>query len=444
MLKKTLTTALSLTLGLSALAETKPNILLIFVDDLGYGDLGCYGQELIQTPHIDQLAADGMRFTQHYAGAPVCAPSRCSLMTGKHTGHAYIRGNFGNGKVRVPLADGEVTIAENLKMVGYTTACIGKWGLGEPETEGIPGRQGFDHFFGYLNQKLAHSYYPDYLWRNEEMVELDGETYSHDLMTDEAVQFIKDNKDGPFFLYLAYCIPHTEFQIPEIADYVDPNWEEDHQIQASMISHLDADVGALRALLEVEGIADNTLVIFTSDNGAHGQGGTLEQFKASGDLRGIKRDMYEGGIRVPTIATWPAQIEAGTTIDTPSAAWDWMPTFAELAAAPQPQNIDGISIAPTLLGEGEQAVHDHFYFEFYEKGGKQAVRQGKWKAVRLDVAKDRNGPLELYDLENDPAEAHNIAAQHPEVVQKMVKLMAQSHVPSELYSFGNTLTKEKK
>lgn len=435
---------------LSTKAE-KPNIIFIMADDLGYGDLGCYGQEKIVTPHIDRMCKEGKKFTRHYSGSTVCAPSRCSLLTGKHIGHAYIRGNKElrpNGQK--PLAKEEVTIAELLKEQGYTTSCIGKWGLGWVDTEGHPNKQGFDHFFGYLCQRRAHSYYPDYIWRNSDKVMLPGNNgktgphYTHDLMTEEALGFVRKNKDKPFFLYLAYAIPHTKFQVPDQAPYKDKDWAENHKIQAAMITRMDRDCGKLLGLLKELKLDEKTLVIFTSDNGAHGIGGTLKQFKASGDLRGKKRDLYEGGVRVPMIARWPGKIAAGSSSEHVSAFWDWMPTFCELAGAKNPDGCDGFSILPEILGKPQQRNHDSLYWEFYEQGGKQAVLKGDWKAVRVGVSKNRNAPIQLFNLKKDPSEKNDLAREYPEKLQEMVELMKQSHTPSEIFKFSSKAKKPKK
>ena len=341
------------------------------------------------------------------------------------------------------MADSMDTVAETLKEAGYTTGLIGKWGLGAPGTESVPGTQGFDHFFGYNDQRRAHEYSPPFLWRNDEKIFLESNangaqgTYSHDLMTDEALAFIDQNKGQPFFLYLAYTIPHSKLQVPseELGAYADLD-DERRQIAAGMISRLDRDVGKVLDLLEALGLNENTLVIFTSDNGPHRAGGhDPAYFNSAGGLRGIKRDLYEGGIRVPFIAWWPGTIQAGTETDHVSAFWDFLPTATDLAGVPAPANLNGISYLPTLLGEGEQASHDYLYWEFYERGGKQAVLKDTWKAVRLGVHADPNAPLELYDLSVDEQEAHNVADQHPEVVAELDSLIKIAHIPSPVYQF---------
>lgn len=412
--------------------ERRPNIIFILADDLGYGDLGCYGQKQIQTPHLDRLAAEGMRFTQCYAGSTVCAPSRCALMTGQHCGHCTIRGNS-----IVPLRPDDVTVAEVLKRAGYTTALIGKWGLGEPNTTGVPSKKGFDYFYGYLNQVHAHNYYPDYLWRNQEKVAIAGNVvaggvatqraqYAQDLFTDEAVNFLECAKARPFFLYLAYTTPHANnergkiegngMEVPSNAPYADRPWPPAQRNHAAMITRLDADVGKLIRRLKDLHLADNTLVFFSSDNGPHKEGGADPQFfQSSGPLRGFKRDLYEGGIRVPFIAYWPGRIKAGTASHHVCAFWDILPTAAELAGAKLPPGLDGLTIVPTLLGKGEQPKHDFLYWEFHERGFAQAVRMGDWKAVRHRP----NGPIELYDLAKDEGEKTDVAAQHVDVVARI-------------------------
>jgi arylsulfatase A-like enzyme len=433
----------------------KPNIIFILADDLGYGDLGCYGQKTIKTPNIDKLAEEGMKFTDHYAGSTVCAPSRCCLMTGLHTGHALIRSNG-----RVPLRPQDVTLAELLKRVGYTTGIIGKWGLGEPGTTGIPNKQGFDYWFGYLNQRHAHNYYPKYLWKNEEKYELKNEVnhiiggrdrtpggvatkrveYSHDLFAIEALNFVERNKDKPFFLYLPFTIPHANneagkegMEVPSYGPYADKDWPEPQKGHAAMITRMDGDIGKLMSLLKRLDIDKNTIVMFSSDNGPHKEGGADPAFfNSSGPLRGYKRDLYEGGIRVPMIARWPDKIKAGSTINHISAFWDLLPTCCELAGAAIPDGIDGISMVPTLLGrQRAQKRHDYIYWEFHAQGKKQAVRMGDWKAVRLNVAKNPDGPIELYNLNKDIGEKNNMARRHPEIVAKIEKLMKAARTPSE-------------
>jgi arylsulfatase A-like enzyme len=434
----------------------RPNIIFILADDLGYGDLGCYGQKTIQTPNIDRMATEGMRFTDHYAGSTVCAPSRCCLMTGLHTGHALVRGN-----ALVPLRPSDVTVAELLKGAGYATGIIGKWGLGEADSTGIPNRQGFDYWFGYLNQRHAHNYYPKYLWRNEEKAELKNEVnhtiggrdrspggvatkrveYSHDLFAEEALGFLEKNKARPFFLYLALTIPHANneagqkgMEVPSLEPYSDRfDWPEPQKGHAAMITRMDRDIGRLMAQLKKLGLDENTLVLFTSDNGPHKEGGADPAFfTSSGPLKGYKRALYEGGIRVPMIARWPGKIKAGTTSGHVSAFWDFLPTCCELVGVETPEAIDGISFVPTLLGRsGKQKQHEFLYWEFHEQGKRQAVRMGNWKGVRLNVAKKPDGPIELYDLKGDIGEKNNVADRHPDVVAKMAGYMKTARTPSE-------------
>ena len=421
----------------------RPNIIFILADDLGYGDLGCYGQQRIQTPNIDKLAAEGMRFTQCYAGSTVCAPSRCALMTGLHTGHATVRGN-----ALMPLRPQDVTIAEVLKRAGYTTALIGKWGLGEPGTTGVPNRKGFDTFFGYLNQVHAHNYYPDYLWRNEERATIEGNIvtdgvasqhaqYAPDLFTKEALRFVEQQKDSPFFLYLAYITPHANnergnkegngLEVPDDAPYSNKPWPQVEKNFAAMVTRMDADVGRLMTRLKKLGLDENTIVFFSSDNGPHKEGGHDPLFfQSGGPLKGTKRDLYEGGIRVPMIARWPGHIAAGKTSEQVWAFWDFVPTAAELCGITPPAGLDGISMMPALLDKGEQKQHDFLYWEFHERGFQQAVRMGDWKAVRPAWGK----PLELYDLRSDLAERHNVAGQNAEIVSKIEEYLKNARSES--------------
>jgi arylsulfatase A-like enzyme len=427
-----------------------PNIIFILADDLGYGDLGCYGQQTIKTPSLDRMAEEGMRFTQHYAGSTVCAPSRCVLMTGLHSGHCWVRGN-----ALVPLRPEDVTVAELLREAGYTTGIIGKWGLGEAGSTGIPNKQGFDYWFGYLNQRHAHNYYPRYLWRNEEKVVLKNEVtdvnppggvatkrveYSHDLFTAEALAFLERNKNKAFFLYLAYTIPHANneagnkgMEVPDYGIYKDKDWPEPQKGHAAMITRLDGDIGKLFAKLKELGLAENTLVMFSSDNGPHKEGGADPAFFESwGPLRGYKRALYEGGIRVPMIAWWPGKIQAGSVNDHVSAFWDFLPTCADLAGFKTSRDIDGISMLPTLLGQDDkQKKHEYLYWEFHEQGKRQAVRMGDWKGIRQNVAKNPNGPIELYNLKNDIGEKKNVAVRHPSIVAKIEAYMKAARTPSE-------------
>jgi arylsulfatase A-like enzyme len=412
----------------------KPNIIFILADDLGYGDLGCYGQKVIQTPNIDRMAAEGMRFTDAYAGSTVCAPSRCCLMTGYHTGHARVRGNK-----RHPLLPEDVTVAETLKSAGYATGIIGKWGLGEPDTSGIPNRQGFDEWFGYLNQRVAHNYYPEALWENERHVVLGGRHYSHDLFTERALDFVQRHKDHPFFLYLAYTIPHANnelgretgngMQVPSDAPYSDEPWPQPQKNHAAMITRLDRDVGRLLAQVKDLGLDEDTIIFFSSDNGPHKEGGAdPEFFDSSGPLRGYKRSLHDGGIRVPTIVRWPGTIRRHRTSRFAWAFWDLLPTAAELAGVEAPAGIDGISIVPSLLGR-RQTRDGFLYWEFHERGFQQAVRMDKWKGVRPAL----NKPLEIYDLRADPGEKNDIAAANPRIVAHLDAIMKSARVDSEHY-----------
>lgn len=417
----------------------RPNIIFIMADDLGYGDLGSYGQTVIQTPHLDQMASEGMRFTQCYAGSTVCAPSRSVLMTGLHTGHTTVRGNFGKFGVvglagnegRVPLYAEDVTVAEVLKTAGYTTGITGKWGLGEPNTSGHPNDQGFDEWFGYLNQRRAHSYYPDFLWKNKTKVEYpenrDGEqgTYTHDLFTEYALDFLDRNHAKPFFLYLPYTVPHSRYEIPDTAPYTNQPWTDNEKVHAAMVTRLDRDIGRLFQKLKDLHIDSNTIVFFCSDNGAAER--WEGRFDSSGALKGRKRDMYEGGIRTPMIARWPGAIAPGQVSD---AAWyfaDVLPTLADIAGAALPENTDGVSVLPTLRGEEQDLSNRPLYWEFFERGFQQAVRKGDWKAIRLEL----DGPLELYDLSKDAGETRNVASSHPDVVAEMETILRQSRSPSE-------------
>ena len=411
----------------------KPNIIWIMADDLGVYDVGCYGQKLIQTPHIDRLAAEGLKFTQCYAGSTVCAPSRSCLMTGQHTGHTRVRGNStikgGVGpQRRLPLRPEDVTVAECLKQAGYATAIVGKWGLAEPDTDGIPNKQGFDFWFGYLNQRHAHDYYPDYLWRNTEKVAINQggkrTDYSHDLMTVEALDFVRRSKGKPFFLYWTTTIPHAKFEVPSLEPYADKDWPAPAKAYAAMVTRMDRDIGRLMALLKELGLDKDTLVFFTSDNGGYPDGNARKMFDPQGPLRGNKGNLYEGGLRVPMIARWPGRIEPGRTSDQAWAFWDFLPTACELAGVASPKGIDGISMLPAILGQKQEAQHEYLYWEFRTRGFAQAVRWGKWKGVRAGTEE----PLALYDLQADLGEKTNVAAEHPDVVAKIEGFMAAAHV----------------
>jgi len=479
-------------------ASSKPNIIFILADDLGYGDLGSFGQEYIETPHLDQLAAEGMRFTQHYSGSPVCAPSRCILLTGKHSGHAYIRGNHewgDRGNVwdyhamiadstlegQWPLPSGTTTIGTLLQAEGYRTGMIGKWGLGAPHTEGIPNKQGFDFFCGYNCQRQAHTYYPVHLYLNENRLALDNDTvapharleagadpydqasyadfelkeYAPDVMFSEMMNFLEEGGEEPFFLYWASPIPHVALQAPRrwVDYYVEKLGDEDPYLgtngyypsrypratYAAMISYLDERIGALIAYLKETGEYENTLIIFSSDNGPTFNGGTDSPWFASGGPFNSERGwgkafLHEGGIRVPMIASWPGKIAPGSFSDHISAFWDLLPTLCEAAGVSVPEGVDGISYLPELTGDGEQEVHPHLYWEFPASGGQQAVRMGKWKAIRKDIQRG-NLKLELYNLEEDLQELHDVAEQEPDVVEQMESIMAEEHLPSSLDRF---------
>ena len=452
-------------------APTQPNIIYILADDLGYGDLGSYGQKLIQTPNLDDMAANGLRFTDHYAGSTVCAPSRGVLMTGKHTGRCFTRGNArGPDGYGPAMPASEPSMPRLLQEAGYATACIGKWGLGGPEGVSSPNGFGFDFFYGFLDQRHAHNHYPDYLWRNRKK-ELTGNVmtdesragpfgsgvavkrvaYANDLFFEESTSWIEaqSKNDQPFFLYLALTVPHANNEanrlvkhmpkeaqeqrgqeVPDFGPYADKDWTGPNKGQAAMITRFDKQIGEIVKQLEALGELENTLIIFTSDNGPHAEGGNSPAFfDANGPLRGIKRDLYEGGIRVPMIAYWPGTITPAVT-DHISAFEDVLPTFTDLAGVDAPTEITGISFAPTLLGEEGQRKHDYLYWAFYEQQGKQAVRLGKWKGVRLRVSKNKDAPIELYDLSVDLGEQNNIADQHPGIVAQIKTMMEQAQTPA--------------
>lgn len=422
-----------------------PNIVWIMADDMAWGDLGCYGQKIIRTPNIDRLAREGMRFTDAYAGCTVCAPSRSVLLTGLHTGHTPVRSNPGG----VFLLDAETTIGEVLRPAGYTSGCFGKWGLGDIGTEGVPWKQGFDEFFGYLHQAHAHYYYPPYLYANEKQYPLPANlgqklgAHAHDLIAERTLDFIRKNQSNPFFCYAAWTMPHWEPQAPEGAadpyrgkfspeyEYEDKggrlNPQKDtYATYAGMVSRVDEGVGQILRLLEEMGIADNTIVFFTSDNGGHSRQSFDRENRLDnyGPFRGHKTTMYEGGLRVPMIARWPSHIPAGAVSDFPWMFQDALPTFAELAGAEAPRNLDGMSIVPTLLGR-QQKPHEYLYWEnppfnaarmeFRPGLPPQALRMGEWKVVRPAL----DAPLELYNLKNDPGEQTNLAAKETAVLQRM-------------------------
>jgi arylsulfatase A len=415
--------------GYNAVAKGQPNIILINADDLGYGDLSCYGQNKFSTPNIDRLAKEGVRFTQAYAGDAVCAPSRCALMTGYHTGHTRVRGNGHRGKKGGILEPEDTTIAEVLKKAGYSTGIFGKWGLGELENSGAPAKKGFDEFFGFLDHNEAHVYYPEYMWNNSGKVKLGRKFYSHDLIVSNTLDFVRRHQDGPFFIYLAPTIPHAGMDVPDdslqpfLGKFPEKPYTEgrflyaktDHPLAAfaGMITRLDRDVGRLEALLKELGLDSNTLIIFTSDNGAHNEGGANpEFFNSTAGLRGIKRDLYEGGIRVPLIACWPGHIKPKVS-DQVLAHWDLLPTFADIADTQPPSTIDGISMRSALFNK-PQLNHKFLYWEFHERGFEQAVRMGDWKAVRHNDHR-----LELYNLKTDPHEDKDVAWENPKVEAKI-------------------------
>ena len=423
---------------------SRPNIIFIMADDLGYGDLGCYGQKLIQTPDIDRLAAEGLKFTQAYAGSCVCAPSRGVLMTGLHNGHAPVRDNVPHYKTY--LQDRDVTIAEVLKQGGYRCGGIGKWSLGDAGTVGRPTNQGFDRWFGYLNQDHAHYYYPEYLDDNEGRLDLRGNSeshqhYSHNLMTERALEFISESRDQPFFFYAAYTLPHfsaasedeTKLAIPSDAPYSDKPWNQKEKNYAAMVTLLDRDVGRIVKLVDDLGLKEKTLVVFTSDNGPWGP--APDKFESSGPLRGVKRDLYEGGLRVPFVARWPGTVPASQVSDEVIAFWDMMPTFAELAGAQAPGNIDGISVARALMGGTLDEPHGYLYWDYghCRRRYDQAVRMKNWKGLRLG----QDSKIQLYDLSVDIGETQDVARQHPAVVEQIAHIMTTAPTPSDRYPVGH-------
>ena len=417
-------------------AAAKPNVIFILSDDLGYGDVGVFGQKKIKTPNIDRLAAEGMRFTDAYAGCTVCAPSRCALMTGLHTGHCPIRGNREiKPEGQEPMPANTFTVGHLMKKAGYATGLIGKWGLGYPGSVSTPDKMGFDYFFGYNCQMKAHEYYPEYLWRNDQKVMLNEKVYSHDLMADDSLDFVKRNKDHPFFLYLAFTIPHNKYQVPDLEPYARETWPEQQKKLAAMITRMDRDIGRLMALVRELDLDDNTLVFFASDNGA---GHAPAFFQSSGNLRGMKRDSYEGGLRSPSIARWPGRIKAGTVNGQPWAFWDVLPTLAELTGQKLAGPTDGISVLPVLL-ENRQVERPPMYWEFHERGFDQAGRIGDWKAVRN---LNRKNPIEIYNLKEDPSEKRNVASEHPEQVSRFAELFAKGRTESELFPVRESAVKK--
>jgi len=442
-------------------APSKPNIIFILADDLGYGDLGCYGQKLIQTPVLDRMAAEGMRFTQFYAGSTVCAPSRSVLMTGLNLGHTRVRGNArpeASGSQK--LQDKDVTVAEVLKRAGYTTGLVGKWGLGMPGDEGVPNRQGFDYFFGFLSQHHAHNHYPDYLWRNNQKIPLpngviavgsDGGgyatnrvQYAGDLFAKEALEFVTRHQAQPFFLYLALTMPHANNErfkvlkdgqeVPDYGPYADRDWPNPDKGQAAMITRMDTQIGRLLEHLTALGLEGRTLVMFSSDNGPHQEGGNRPDFfDANGPVRGLKRDLTDGGIRVPFIARWPGRIPAGVVSGYVGYFGDFMVTWSELAGIRPPRKLDSLSLVPTLLGQpAKQKRHDYLYWEFHERGFHQAVRLGDWKAIRLATTK----PIALFDLKTDLGETNDVAALYPNVVRKVQQILKSARTDNTYWKIN--------
>ena len=422
-----------------AITVEKPNIIFIMADDMGYGDAGCFGGKLIRTPNIDQLASEGMRFTQCYAGSTVCAPSRSVLMTGLHTGHTRVRGNFGKGGVkglgggkgRVPLRENDITVAEILKLGGYSTGITGKWGLGEPSTMGTPNKKGFDEWFGYLNQRRAHSFFPTFIWLNEGRFDLPGnangkqQQYTHDLFTGFALSFIRKNKSKPFFLYLPYTVPHSRFEIPDLGPYANRSWPEKAKVYAAMITRMDDHIGQIISLLKELVIDKKRIVFFCSDNGAANRYDGL--FDSSGLLRGRKRDMYEGGLRTPMIVRWPGKVPANQTSEAVWSFTDFLPTAADLANVQKPKMLDGISVLPTLLGKAQETNNRFLYWEFFEGGFQQAARWKNWKVIR----RKKNERLELYDLNEDIGETRDISKREPKIIAKFEKYLKTARTESE-------------
>ena len=462
-------------LGQKMQSVNQPNIVYILADDLGIGDLGCYGQKIIKTPNIDKLASEGMLFSNHYSGSTVCAPSRSVLMTGQNTGHTYIRDNVGgtdNQEGQTPLSAESITVAEVLKQKGYATGAFGKWGLGFIGTSGDPNKQGFDEFFGYNCQVIAHRYYPEYLWHNDKKVFLPGNnwtntvTYAADVIHQKALEFIDKNANKPFFLFYPSTIPHAELIAPndEIFKRHDGKYQETPYTDekagnganygseislikyapnaqpkatyAAMVERLDKHVGEVVAKLKELGLDKNTLIMFSSDNGVHKEGGlNPEDFNSNSIYRGNKRDLYEGGIKTPMLAKWPSKIKPCTTSSHISAFWDVLPTLAEITGSSAPENIDGISFVNTLLGKNNQVQHNYMYWEFHAENGKQAVRKGKWKAVKLNVFKKDKTKVELYNLDEDPSETKDLAFQYPKIVKELVAIMDNEHIESTQFPF---------
>ena len=442
--------------GRSVTAQSRPNVIVIMVDDMGYGDLGCYGSKLIRTPRLDRMAADGIRFTDFYSGTSVCAPSRAALMTGLHTGHTAVRGNREiKPEGQYPLPDSSFTMAELFRGAGYATGGFGKWGLGSPGSSGDPMHQGFMRFYGYNCQREAHHLYPDHLWSDKLRVALDNRfdqqrQYAPDLIQEQALSFISAHAGRPFFMYLAYTPPHAALQVPPgdsafeaykkifneqpqpIAEWKGTGYQPNpypKAAYAAMVSRIDRYVGEVLDRLKAHGIDRQTLVLFTSDNGPHKEGGNdPAYFNSAAGFRGVKRSLYEGGMRVPLIAHWPAVIRKPSVTDHVSASWDLLPTFAALLGKPLPAAVDGLSLLPLLQGRRGQMVHPYLYWEFHEENGRQAVRMGYWKGVRQQLVKQPDGPIELYDLRNDPSESKDLSASHPDIVARIGQIMKTARV----------------
>ena len=429
----------------AAQTSRRPNIVLIVLDDAGYGDLGCYGQQIIQTPNIDRVAREGLRFTDMHAGAAVCAPSRASLMTGLHGGHAPIRANAGT----TPVSKDDLFVSEILRANGYATGCFGKWGLGDIGSEGAAYNKGFDRFFGYMHQTHAHNYYPDFLWDNDRRVPLKGNAsggrsnYSADLIAERTVDFIQTNRDRPFFLFAAWTQPHARFEPPDLGAYADKPWPPGAKAYAAMLTRADKHVGDVMRTLRENRLDDSTLVIVTSDNGAHdGPDKGFQQFRSNGALRGEKGQLYEGGIRVPAIFRWPGRIAAGGVNHSTSAFCDLLPTFAGVAGVKPPDRVDGVSLLPSLTGKSQPPREFHYWehqvWDFDKKTLRpdrmwQAVRAGKWKAIRKPGA----AATELYDLEADLSESRDLAASHADLVRTMERRMRESHVEPPPHDRGS-------
>ena len=433
----------------NAVQARKPNVVFILADDLGYGDIGPYGQKHILTPNLDRLAAQGLRFTHAYAGAAVCAPSRSVLMTGLHTGHTAVRANAGT----IPLRADDLTVARVLERAGYRSGGFGKWGLGDAGSAGVPTRHGFTEFFGYLHQIHAHTYFPEFLWHNEQKHPLPGNAhgaraeYSADLIAERAMRFIREHRDEPFFLYAAFALPHGRFEVPNDEPYGGRDWPQPEKNFASMVTRLDGYVGRIIALLTELKLDRDTIVFFSSDNGGvSGEGHDVKRFRSNGPFRGEKATLYEGGIRVPMIVRWPGRVAENTTSEAPWAFWDFLPTVAALAGTRAPDGIDGISMLPTILGAGGRgpgSVRDFFYWEHQTFNRQtsalrtdtmiQAVRMDDWKAVRPKPGT----PLELYDLARDVGETSNVAAAHPDVIARIESYLQTARTAPRPHDTGS-------